>query len=148
MPGDRVAVLMGRAPILVVSILSVLRAGASFVPMEPSHPPARLNRQLQLSGARFVICGDAVADVDWDVPTVSAAALSSGQVGAGEPVSPDPDDEAAMLFTSGSTGLQRPVSVTHRQLAHKVVTSGRLAGMDTETRCTVLAAVSFDALRR
>src|SRR5687768_4196716 len=39
---DRVGLLMQRTPELVVSILGVLKAGAAYVPLEPSHPAERL----------------------------------------------------------------------------------------------------------
>src|SRR5206468_5765261 len=47
--GDRVAVLMGRSVRLAAAWLGVLKAGAAFVPLDPSYPRARLD----------VLCGDA-----------------------------------------------------------------------------------------
>nr|CBL93718.1 NRPS didomain PCP-C [Streptomyces sp. L-49973] len=150
-PGDRVALLLPKSPELVLAVLAVLRAGASFVPLDPSHPPARVARQLRLSGAVCVISARDELPGDLAVPVVSPRALSAAPgpgatADAGTPSGPAPDDEAILFFTSGSTGLPRPVALTHRQLAHKVLASGRLVGFDEEIRCALLSAVTSDAL--
>ncbi|MDJ0466742.1 non-ribosomal peptide synthetase [Streptomyces sp. H27-C3] len=148
-PGDRVALLLPRSPELVLSVVAVLRAGASFVPLDPSHPPVRLARQLRLSGAVCAISAQEELPGDLKIPVVSPQTLATADdtdIGIGSAAGPGPDDEAILFFTSGSTGLPRPVALTHRQLAHKTVTSGRLVGFDEESRCALLSAISSDAL--
>lgn len=150
-PGDRVALLLPRSPELVLAVLAVLRAGASFVPLDPSHPPARVGRQLRASGSRHVISGSAGLTVGADLQVIPAGELAGtvpipGSLATGPTAPASPDDEAILLFTSGSTGLPRPVPLTHRQLAYKVVSSGQLVGFDDRTRCAVLSAITSDAL--
>jgi amino acid adenylation domain-containing protein len=146
-PGDRVALLLPKSPELVLAVLAVLRAGASFVPLDPSHPPARVARQLRLSGAVCVISAQDELPGETAVPVVSPQALTTAADGGTQVVAePGPDDEAILFFTSGSTGLPRPVALTHRQLAHKTLASGRLVGFDEESRCALLSAVTSDAL--
>ncbi|WP_043228285.1 condensation domain-containing protein, partial [Burkholderia glumae] len=41
-PGDRVAICVQRCPEMVVGLLAILKAGAGYVPLDPSYPPARL----------------------------------------------------------------------------------------------------------
>ncbi|MFD4242395.1 amino acid adenylation domain-containing protein [Streptomyces sp. NPDC058525] len=144
-PGDRVALLLPKSPELVLAVLAVLRAGASMVPLDPSHPPARVARQLRLSGAVCVISAEDELPGEVALPVVSPQALATAE-GPGTAAGPGPDDEAILFFTSGSTGLPRPVALTHRQLAHKTLASGRLLGFDEESRCALLSAVTSDAL--
>ncbi|TDU79552.1 non-ribosomal peptide synthetase [Streptomyces sp. KS 21] len=144
-PGDRVALLLPKSPELVLAVLAVLRAGASMVPLDPSHPPERVARQLRLSGAVCVISAEDELPGQVAIPVVSPQALATAD-GPGAAAAPGPDDEAILFFTSGSTGLPRPVALTHRQLAHKTLTSGRLLGFDEEIRCALLSAVTSDAL--
>jgi amino acid adenylation domain-containing protein len=149
--GDRVALLLRRSPELVTLIHAVLRAGASYVPLDPDHPPARWARQLKLSGARCVVTpGDVDARLD-GVAVVDAAELLTGPAASAPvlpdvPTPPNPDDEAVLFFTSGSTGLPRPVAIRHRQLAHKAISSAERVGFDEHTRIAMLAAISSDML--
>ncbi len=145
-PGDRVALLLPKSPELVLAVLAVLRAGASFVPLDPSHPPARVARQLRLSGAVCVISAQDELPGEVDLPVVSPQSLATALTDGTEAAESGPDDEAVLFFTSGSTGLPRPVALTHRQLAHKALASGRLVGFDEESRCALLSAVTSDAL--
>ena len=41
-PGGRIGVLLERSPDLVVTLLSVWKAGFAYVPLDPAHPKARL----------------------------------------------------------------------------------------------------------
>lgn len=144
--GSRVALLLPRGPELVLSILAVLRAGAACVPLDPAHPPARLARQLNLSHAACVVSDRADLPDGVDLPVVLASELADAPDAATPPPGPGPDDEAAVFFTSGSTGLPRPVALTHRQFAHKALSAGRLVGFTEDTRCALLSAVTADPL--
>ena len=54
-PDDVVAVYADRSAELVVAELSVLLAGAAYLPLDPAHPTARISELLALSGAAAVI---------------------------------------------------------------------------------------------
>ncbi|WP_369218177.1 non-ribosomal peptide synthetase, partial [Streptomyces flavofungini] len=112
-----------------------------------SHPSARVARQLRLSGAACVISARDELPGDAEIPVISPRDLATAGPAEEEAAAgPGPDDEAILFFTSGSTGLPRPVALTHRQLAHKALSSGRLVGFDEESRCALLSAVTSDAL--
>ncbi|MGW7293427.1 amino acid adenylation domain-containing protein [Streptomyces xiamenensis] len=143
--GDRVALLLRRGPELVTALHAVLRAGASCVPLDPDHPPARWARQLKLSGARCVVTGGPPAAKLHGIEVIDAADLLAAAA-APAPAGPHPDDEAVLFFTSGSTGLPRPVAIRHRQLAHKATSSSAHVGFDEHTRIAMLAAISSDML--
>ncbi len=60
--GDRVALVLQRGVDAIVAILSVLKAGASYVPIDLAYPSARIRYIVEDSGARLAII-DADADV-------------------------------------------------------------------------------------
>ncbi len=52
---DRVGILMDRSPLLVAAILGILKAGAAYVPIEPSLPEARIKYIINDAGIGIVI---------------------------------------------------------------------------------------------
>jgi mycobactin peptide synthetase MbtF len=92
-----VAIQLSRGPQYVVAILAALKAGATYVPLEPGMPTERVNSILRQSGATIVIDDDFAAD------------------GAGDfqPVEVDPRHAAYVVFTSGTTGEPKGVIGTH-----------------------------------
>ncbi|WP_214324848.1 non-ribosomal peptide synthetase [Nonomuraea sediminis] len=111
-PESCVGVCLGRGPDLLPALLGVWRAGAAYVPLDPSHPPARLADVLSRSGARLVVTDSPGGHGTRAVDPAEAAELS------GEPldVSVDPDSLAYTVYTSGSTGRPKGVLVSHAGL--------------------------------
>jgi non-ribosomal peptide synthetase component F len=54
-PGDRVALRLERSAEMVIAILAVLKAGAAYVPIDPSHPAERVAFTLEDSGASLLV---------------------------------------------------------------------------------------------
>ncbi len=118
-PESVVAVLQGRSPHVVVSVLAVLKAGATFVPMHHGHPDDRVRWVLADTGAVALLTDRAMAD--------RAATTGVPAIVVDEPdptewpdTDPDlvvhPDQVAYVMYTSGSTGTPKGAAVTHRDI--------------------------------
>ena len=66
MPGELVGIVAGRSPYLAVGFLAVLKAGAAYVPLDPSHPAARVTYALRDS--RFARPADGRKHGSWPPP--------------------------------------------------------------------------------
>ncbi|MEV5575415.1 non-ribosomal peptide synthase/polyketide synthase [Spirillospora sp. NPDC052269] len=131
--GDRVAVEMERSAELVAVLLGVWRAGAAYVPLDPSWPGARRAAVLdQVRAAAIVTSADAR---DWTASEGPAPAAP------GLPVTGD--DLAYVMFTSGSTGVPKGVAVTHAGVGSLV--SDPWWGVDESSRVLMHAPFAFDA---
>ncbi|MDO5053118.1 MAG: amino acid adenylation domain-containing protein, partial [Pseudoclavibacter sp.] len=109
--GDRVGVRMpsgGRD--LYLAILSVLAAGAAYVPVDVDDPPERARLVFAEAGVRGVVGEDGRF-----APGAAASAAASARVD--DESGPTPGDDAWIIFTSGSTGTPKGVAVTHRSAA-------------------------------
>jgi long-chain acyl-CoA synthetase len=134
--GDRVAIAMRNCPSWIVAYMAVLKAGAIAVLVNGWWQPQELEHGLRLTEPKLVIAdGPRAKRVDasglW-LPTVTlpvekplAEALAPIlEKGTGEAALPGvaPEDDASILFTSGSTGAAKGAVSTHR-----AVTTGTYA---------------------
>jgi long-chain acyl-CoA synthetase len=132
--GHRVMLAIGNRIEFVTTYLGVLRAQAVAVPVNPRSTPGELSRMIDDSGARMVVTdADALTAVREAVtalgtpPRVVAvgATLRPGEHAYDQlratPARPvpqlqDPEKLAALLYTSGTSGLPRAAMLTHRAL--------------------------------
>jgi amino acid adenylation domain-containing protein len=127
-PGGLVAVSLGRSYDAIVALLGVLRAGAAYVPIDPTYPAAR----------RALILADAQPDLVLD----GLGSLDDGDAGVLEP--PGPEGRAYVMYTSGSTGQPKGVAVSHRALVNLLTGMADLVGASPEHRWLNLTSLSFD----
>ncbi len=116
-PESLVAVLLDRSVELVVVLLGILKAGAAYVPLDPSYPQERIDDILRDSQARLLITRRSLAQrvpeqtsVLWlDDQGEELAADSAGEIS----VDVTADNSAYVIYTSGSTGRPKGVLITH-----------------------------------
>ena len=146
--GRRVAVGIERSVDMLVALLAVLKAGCAYVPLEPSHPAARLRHIVSDAGIVALITDGAVDPglVPGSLPVIdlrtadgalaASAAPASVAVGSG--------DLAYLMYTSGSTGQPKGVEVTHRAVVNFLTSMAREPGMRASDVLLAVTTVSFD----
>ncbi len=121
-PGSRVGVYLRPSLEAVVAVLGVLKAGCTYVPIDPRYPQERVQFILNDSGVKAVLASsdDEAVMVVAPCPTVAMASLPMTDP---RPVqrSSSPDDVAYVIYTSGSTGLPKGCLVTHRNVVRLLV---------------------------
>ncbi|MGP3955771.1 amino acid adenylation domain-containing protein [Nonomuraea sp. 3N208] len=145
--GDFVGVLLERGADLVVALLAVHRAGAAYVPFDPSHPSARISRIAADAGLRLLVTTRAhenlgLPSLYTDDPMVDAALhVADRDV---EAVALDPQDIAYLLYTSGSTGEPKGVLVTHGAVADLMASMLTWPGLTASDVLPAVTTACFD----
>ena len=145
-PGQPVAIL-SRNPLEVVSaMLGILKAGAVFVPLDPSFPRQRLEVMWEQVGVAWVVSGEEPQPVAAEL-AAAGGVLAAGAVGeAAEPpgVEVDPDAPCSIFFTSGSTGRPKAIVGRLKGIGHFARWEANLLEVTAGTRVSQLASPSFD----
>jgi amino acid adenylation domain-containing protein len=140
-PGDSVAISLPRSARLIAGILGILKAGAAYVPLDPSYPEGRSALMLRESGAKFIIGAGAQAGGD-----VTHLSYETCLACAGPPPSDTGHSTATayIMFTSGSTGVPKGVRVLHRGISRLVINTNYIQ-FTPEDIVAHAANTSFDA---
>ncbi|WP_344716506.1 amino acid adenylation domain-containing protein [Gordonia defluvii] len=135
-PDVAVAICLPRSVEMVIAVHAVIAAGGQFVPIDPDAPAQRGSHLIATAGVRVVLvtAGEpvpgAVAQAPDSCPVlpVSATMDLAGLIDRGAPVTDAdrrgpvaPEHAAYTLFTSGSTGQPKGVTVDQRAIVNRLV---------------------------
>ncbi len=123
--GDRVALLAERAPETIIAMLGVLKAGAAYVPFDPTYGEERLAfMAADCTPAAIVAQSENPPAALSSHKVVKLTDLLSDQAGAALHAAPSQNDRsedaAYVMYTSGTTGRPKGVIVPHRAILHLV----------------------------
>jgi amino acid adenylation domain-containing protein len=148
-PDALVALCMERSVEMVVGLLGILKAGAAYVPLDPSYPQERLAFMLADTQAPVLLTQQRLVDVlpqhtaqlfcldrDWEVIGRESTENTPAHTTA--------EDLAYVIYTSGSTGRPKGVAVPHRGIV-RLVCGADYVPFDATQVFLQLAPLAFDA---
>ncbi|MGH9241421.1 MAG: amino acid adenylation domain-containing protein, partial [Vicinamibacterales bacterium] len=139
----RVGVLLDRGLDLIVALLGISKAGAAYLAMDPSDPPARVAGLFVDAGATAMIVAERLAAEPFQqfqqIDMASTAAEPTSRLGLDIP----PDALAYVGSTSGSTGRPKGVEVTHRGVV-RLLFGSEFMHLGPDETLLSLSPVSFD----
>ncbi len=126
-PGQRVALLLPRSAEAIVAMLAVAKTGATYVPIDPTVPAARMQFVLGDSAPIAAITTAALADrlSEQNLRVLDIAAIADPAIGSHPSTArsgPAPDDVAYLIYTSGTTGTPKGVAIPHRNVTRLLET--------------------------
>lgn len=176
--GDVVMVYAHRGVDLVVAVMGVLKAGATFSVIDPVYPPARQNIYLSVAKPKALVViekagkisklvADYIAEELSIVTEIPALAIQDdGTLVGGEVFGKDvlsgqtslksqgtgvvvgPDSTPTLSFTSGSEGIPKGVRGRHFSLTYYFPWMAETFGLSENDRFTMLSGIAHDPIQR
>ncbi len=147
--GQNVAIILDRSPEMIISVLAVLKAGGTYVPIEGSYPENRVGQILEDSCPSLVISNNYynkkfttvlannkmlfIQDYRWICPVKENVDITY-----------DESSLAYILYTSGTTGKPKGVMVTNANLVNYVTWAKSEYGNGVRQNYPLFTSVSFD----
>src|SRR5262245_32279706 len=150
---ERIAMLMEQGPSLIASMIGILKAGKTYVPLDCYYPQARLASVLQDSQPTLIITNNRNLSLARQLVPEAFRITNIDEI---EPNPCDrdpnglisPDNLAWIIYTSGSTGKPKGVMQTHRNVLHETMNYTNGAHICYEDRLILVSSPAFaDAVR-
>ena len=162
---DRIGILMDKSLHTPVAMYGIMKAGAAYVPLDPSAPTERLALILRDCNIRVLITDkskrrklealrgqglslDCLVGIDDSSdPSTSSMGWDAVFAEEGNPVSgarPIEDDLAYIIYTSGSTGMPKGIMHTHRSGLSFARWAAAEYGLESGDRLSNHAPLHFD----
>jgi amino acid adenylation domain-containing protein len=149
LPGMRVGLCLERSVDMMAGLLGILKAGASYVPLDPSYPAARLQHMMEDSQAVVLVTLEklrsAVPASNARVVCLDAEAIAiSRQSAEAVQVNVSGEHIAYVIYTSGSTGKPKGVQISHRAVVNLLHSMQMEPGIDQDDVLVAVTTLSFD----
>jgi amino acid adenylation domain-containing protein len=132
-PDNLIGLSVERSLEMIVGILGILKAGAAYVPLDPSYPEERLNFILEDSGIEILLDKERLTQ-EFDQQNVENPSTAV-----------QPNNIAYVIYTSGSTGKPKGVLIEHKSLVNHTLSARDEFELNQDDRVLQFASISFDA---
>lgn len=144
-----VTICLHRSAQMMVALVAILKAGATYVPLDPAYPEARLNYMLHDSHAEVLLTDQQLLPRFSQLPKrVICVDTEAGSIACENRDNPPrrafPESLAYMIYTSGSTGMPKAVAVTHAGII-RLLFNTNYVNLNRDDRIAQGSNVSFDA---
>lgn len=148
--GDVVALMIDRSLELPVAALGILKAGAAYMPLDPSYPKERIKYLLQNTNIHYILKDNKISlDIISDQTTVNMDHFMECDESHENPnLEVSPESLMYVLYTSGSTGEPKGVMVKRNSFVNLVYWYTNEFKLDCTDHVLLVAPISFDTAHK
>ncbi|MEM8777867.1 MAG: amino acid adenylation domain-containing protein, partial [Cyanobacteria bacterium P01_G01_bin.49] len=144
---------------MVVSLLAILKAGGTYLPLDPNYPAQRLTFMVEDSKIAYLVTrslrsplppllrGDQIEsnqDLQWIIDLDQIQTQINQQPTTNLETKINPQNLAYIIYTSGSTGVPKGVQIPHHALSNFLLSMSQKPGLTPEDTLLSVTTLSFD----
>ncbi|BAY81647.1 peptide synthetase [Calothrix parasitica NIES-267] len=156
----RVGICLERSETMLIGLLGILKAGGTYIPLDPAFPQERLTFMVEDSGVDFFVTDSKTSPL---TPLLNKERGDKAQLYRGEvinvdtnweliekqykenlPVQTNPENLAYIIYTSGSTGKPKGVQIMHKSLVNCLESMQKKPGITPDDTLLSVTTLSFD----
>lgn len=142
--GDIVGICMKRNPKLIASIISIIKCGAVYLPIDPDYPIDRISYMIDNSKTKLIITDDyGNKKIKDNVLNIDKYNYEKENY-QNTDVSILPSDLLYVMYTSGSTGKPKAVMIKHESVVNYIESVNRLTDYNNLKNVLSVTTISFD----
>ncbi len=145
--GEMVGVFLNRSFDMIASILGIIKAGATYVPIDTNYPLNRIKYMIQNAGVKHIITTDVLTKksrIEDIIPVLLDTLEQSDFLNDKLELRNDSGCPAYMMYTSGSTGSPKGVVVNHQAII-RLIFNPSFEFLNNESVLYQFAPTTFDA---
>jgi amino acid adenylation domain-containing protein len=142
---SHVGLSTNRTADMVVGALAILKAGAAYVPIDPTYPENRVRHMIDDSGTALVITDHTIdTAVFGDIELLRIDGDWADQEKSADLPDVHAENLAYTIYTSGSTGKPKGVQVEHGNVVNFLLSMQKRPGLQADDRLLAVTTLSFD----
>ena len=146
---DIVGIMVNRSAEMLIAILAVLKAGATYIPIDPDYPTDRIKYMLDNSNAKLILTSKKLlSSVNFEnkiyIDLINNDIYNSNLPSDNIKTINEPQDLAYIIYTSGSTGLPKGVGITHKNIVNLIAGVNNIIDFSNSKTIVSITTISFD----
>ena len=143
-----VGLMVERSEKMVIGVFGILKAGAAYVPIDPSYPEARINYILNDADLGTVLIDHVDMAKKFDREGINCISLNDEELNSFPSdnlnLEITPESLSYIIYTSGSTGNPKGVMVEHKNVVQLLEKENVPIPFDTKDTWTLFHSICFD----
>ncbi len=144
--GDIIGIMIDRSFEMIVGILGIMKAGASYLPIDPEYPSDRKLYIIGESKLKMLLTSQSIpgsTEYNCDFLLLEDEKIYTDDRGNPKIVN-QPSDLAYIIYTSGTTGQPKGVMVEHKSIVNTLYFRIKEYNMSEDDKCIQLFSFIFD----
>ena len=139
---DTVGIMMDKCIDIITSVLSVLKLGASYVPIETNIPNERRDYIVENSGLNLILVNNLKENKGYNSFDIFDFDFTNNIENVNMNI--DPNSNVYIMYTSGTTGKPKGVKINSRNIIRLVINTNYIK-FSKKDRVGQTGSISFDA---